>query len=254
MHYSFGQFLSLIGSLGLFLFGMKLMSESLQKVAGDRMRNILAAMTSNRFKSILTGMLITMVIQSSSATTVMVVSFVNAGLISLVQSIGVIMGANIGTTATAWLISLLGFKFSISVIALPLVGVGFPFIFSKNVNRKSWGELIVGFAILFLGLDYLKDSVPNISENPQLLEFFQNYTSQGFFSVLLFIGIGTILTMIIQSSSATMALIWISTTFPSTMNPPTNCCGAAIRSGVSRLSRPACEVFWAGSSRRSSTT
>ena len=182
------------------------MSESLQKVAGDRMRNILAAMTSNRFKSILTGMLITMVIQSSSATTVMVVSFVNAGLISLVQSIGVIMGANIGTTATAWLISLLGFKFSISVIALPLVGVGFPFIFSKNVNRKSWGELIVGFAILFLGLDYLKDSVPNISENPQLLEFFQNYTSQGFFSVLLFIGIGTILTMIIQSSSATMAL------------------------------------------------
>jgi len=185
---------------------MKLMSESLQKVAGDRMRNILAAMTSNRFKSILTGMLITMVIQSSSATTVMVVSFVNAGLISLVQSIGVIMGANIGTTATAWLISLLGFKFSISVIALPLVGVGFPFIFSKNVNRKSWGELIVGFAILFLGLDYLKDSVPNISENPQLLEFFQNYTSQGFFSVLLFIGIGTILTMIIQSSSATMAL------------------------------------------------
>ena len=206
MHYSFGQFLSLIGSLGLFLFGMKLMSESLQKVAGDRMRNILAAMTSNRFKSILTGMLITMVIQSSSATTVMVVSFVNAGLISLVQSIGVIMGANIGTTATAWLISLLGFKFSISAIALPLVGVGFPFLFSKNVNRKSWGELIVGFAILFLGLDYLKDSVPNISENPQVLEFFQNYTSQGFFSVLLFIGIGTILTMIIQSSSATMAL------------------------------------------------
>jgi phosphate:Na+ symporter len=206
MNYGILQLLTLIGSLGLFLFGMKMLSESLQKVAGDKMRNILAAMTSNRFKGILTGLLVTMVVQSSSATTVMVVSFVNAGLLSLVQSIGVIMGANIGTTFTAWMISLLGFKFSISAISLPLIGIGFPLVFSKSVSRKSWGELAVGFALLFLGLDFLKNSVPNISEQPEILEFLQYYTSHGFFSLLIFIAIGTVLTVVIQSSSATMAL------------------------------------------------
>ncbi len=206
MNYGILQFLSLIGSLGLFLFGMKMLSESLQKVAGDKMRNILAAMTSNRLKGILTGLLVTMVVQSSSATTVMVVSFVNAGLLSLVQSIGVIMGANIGTTFTAWMISLLGFKFSISAISLPLIGIGFPLVFSKSVTRKSWGELAVGFALLFLGLDFLKNSVPNISEQPEILEFLQYYTNHGFFSLLIFVAIGTLLTVVIQSSSATMAL------------------------------------------------
>jgi phosphate:Na+ symporter len=206
MSYSLLQFLTLVGSLGLFLFGMKMMSESLQKVAGDRMRTILAAMTSNRFKGILTGLVVTAVVQSSSATTVMLVSFVNAGLISLSQSIGVIMGANIGTTFTAWLISLLGFKFSISIISLPLIGLGFPLVFSKNNNRKSWGELMVGFAILFLGLDFLKGSVPNISESPEILAFLANYTDLGLWSTLMFIAIGTILTVVIQSSSATMAL------------------------------------------------
>jgi phosphate:Na+ symporter len=185
---------------------MKMLSESLQKVAGDKMRNILAAMTSNRLKGILTGLLVTMVVQSSSATTVMVVSFVNAGLLSLVQSIGVIMGANIGTTFTAWMISLLGFKFSISAISLPLIGIGFPLVFSKSVTRKSWGELAVGFALLFLGLDFLKNSVPNISEQPEILEFLQYYTNHGFFSLLIFVAIGTLLTVVIQSSSATMAL------------------------------------------------
>lgn len=200
------QFLTLVGSLGLFLFGMKMLSESLQKVAGDRMRNILAAMTSNRVKGILTGLLVTMVVQSSSATTVMVVSFVNAGLLSLVQSIGVIMGANIGTTFTAWMITLLGFKFSISAIALPLIGIGFPLIFSKNNTRRSWGELAVGFSLLFLGLDFLKNSVPNISEQPEILSFLSGYTSLGFFSLILFVAIGTLLTVVIQSSSATMAL------------------------------------------------
>ncbi|MDD2196396.1 MAG: Na/Pi cotransporter family protein [Bacteroidales bacterium] len=206
MDFSLLQVLKLVGSLGLFLFGMKMLSESLQKVAGDRMRNILAAMTSNRFKGILTGIAVTAVVQSSSATTVMLVSFVNAGLISLTQSIGVIMGANIGTTVTAWMISLLGFKFSISTIALPIIGLGFPLVFSKNNTRKSWGELLVGFALLFLGLSFLKDSVPDISNSPEILSFLSKYTDQGIFSMLLFIGIGTILTVVIQSSSATMAL------------------------------------------------
>jgi phosphate:Na+ symporter len=206
MEFGILQFLTLVGSLGLFLFGMKLLSESLQKVAGDKMRNILSAMTSNRAKGILTGLLITAVVQSSSATTVMVVSFVNAGLLSLMQSVGVIMGANIGTTFTAWMITLLGFKFQISLIALPLIGLGFPLIFSKKIIRRSWGELIVGFALLFLGLDFLKGSVPNISQEPEILSFLANYTNLGFFSLLLFVGIGTLLTVVIQSSSATMAL------------------------------------------------
>jgi len=206
MKYSILSLLTLIGSLGLFLYGMKLMSEALQKVAGDKMRSILSAMTSNRLKGVLTGFLITAIIQSSSATTVMIVSFVNAGLLTLVESIGVIMGANIGTTVTAWLISILGFKIDISTIALPLVALGFPLILSKNNNRKSWGELVVGFSILFIGLSFLKDSVPDIKSNPNILEFLSSYTESGFWSVLLFLGIGTILTMIIQSSSAVMAL------------------------------------------------
>lgn len=206
MNYGLLDFLTLVGSLGLFLFGMKMMSESLQKVAGDKMRNILAAMTSNRFKGILTGMLVTMVVQSSSATTVMVVSFVNAGLLNLVQSIGVIMGANIGTTFTAWLISLLGFKFQISALALPLIGLSFPLLFSRNKKRQSWGELVIGFSLLFMGLDFLKSSVPNIGENPEILSFLSSYTNLGMGSVAIFIVIGTLLTVIIQSSSATMAL------------------------------------------------
>ena len=206
MNYGLLDFLTLVGSLGLFLFGMKMMSESLQKVAGDKMRNILAAMTSNRFKGILTGMLVTMVVQSSSATTVMVVSFVNAGLLNLVQSIGVIMGANIGTTFTAWLISLLGFKFQISALALPLIGLSFPLLFSKNKKRQSWGELVIGFSLLFMGLDFLKSSVPNIGENPEILSFLSSYSNLGMGSVAIFIVIGTLLTVVIQSSSATMAL------------------------------------------------
>lgn len=206
MKYGIVEILNLVGSLGLFLYGMKLMSEALQKVAGERMRNVLAAMTANRFTRILTGALVTTVIQSSSATTVMVVSFVNAGLLSLVQSVGVIMGANIGTTFTAWLISLLGFKFSISSLAIPLIGFGIPFFFSKNSIRKSWGEFLVGFSLLFLGLDFLKGAVPNIGQHPDMLAFLSQYTGMGIGSVILFVLIGTLLTIIIQSSSATMAL------------------------------------------------
>ena len=206
MNYSLFDFLKLIGSLGVFLFGMKLMSEALQKVAGTRMRNILSAMTSNRFKGVMTGILITTIIQSSSATTVMVVSFVNAGLLNLVESIGVIMGANVGTTATAWLISILGFKVSMAQISLPLIGLSLPLLFSNKRSRKSWGELIIGFGLLFIGLDFLKDSMPNIQENPEIFTFLKEYTNMGYASYFLFLLIGTALTILIQSSSATMAL------------------------------------------------
>lgn len=202
----FWDTITLVGALGLFLFGMKLMSEALQKVAGSKMRHILGAMTNNRFKGALTGVLVTTTIQSSSATTVMVVSFVNAGLLSLTGAVAVIMGANIGTTVTAWIISLLGFKVSLSFLSLPLIGLSFPLFFSKNGLRKSWGEFIIGFAILFIGLQFLKESVPDIRSNPDALSFLSTYTNLGFLSVLLFVLIGTILTVIIQSSSATMAL------------------------------------------------
>lgn len=206
MEYGIFEILTLLGSLGIFLFGMKLMSESLQKVAGEKMRGILAAMTSTRLKGIFTGFLITAVIQSSSATTVMLVSFVNAGLISLVESIGVIMGANIGTTVTAWLISILGFKVDMSTLVIPLIGVGFPLLFSKNAKRKSWGELVVGFALIFIGLQYLKDAVPDIKSNPEVFSFLGNYADMGYLSLIIFLFVGTVLTVVIQSSSATVAL------------------------------------------------
>ena len=200
------KILTLLGSLGLFLYGMTLMSEALQKVAGDKLRNILAAMTSNSLSRILTGLFITAVIQSSSATTVMVVSFVNAGLLSLVQSIGVIMGANIGTTFTAWLISLLGFKADIAILAIPLIAFGFAFMMCKSKKKKSIGELIIGFSLLFLGLSFLKSSVPDLQNTPEVLEFLKQWTNYGYGSIFMFVGIGTILTIVLQSSSATMAL------------------------------------------------
>jgi len=211
MEYGFADILQLIGSLGLFLFGMKVMSDALIKLAGNKMRSILATMASNRFLGIATGFLITSVIQSSSATTLMVVSFSNASLLTLPEAISVIMGANIGTTITAWLITILGFKVSMSAIALPLVGVGFLFTFSKKESSKNWGEFIIGFAILFIGLQFLKEAMPNIDDNPQILEFLTGYTDAGFWSVLLFLLIGTFLTLIIQSSSATMALTLLMT-------------------------------------------
>ena len=198
--------LTLAGALGLFLFGMKIMSEGLQKLAGDKMRNILAAMTSTPLTRIFTGLLITAVIQSSSATTVMIVSFVNAGLLTLTQSIGVIMGANIGTTLTAWIISLLGFKADISLLALPIIGIGFPLMMLKGDNKKNIGEFIVGFAILFIGLGFLKDAGSELGQNPGVLSFLQGFADSGYLSILLFVLIGSVLTVIIQSSSATMAL------------------------------------------------
>ena len=209
MEYSFYYFLKLIGSLGLFLYGMKIMSEGLQKVAGDRLRSILTAMTTNRVTGVLTGVLITALIQSSSATTVMVVSFVNAGLLTLAESISVIMGANIGTTVTAWIISIFGFKVDMSAFALPLLAFALPLIFSNKSNRKSIGEFIFGFSFLFMGLSFLKNNAPDLNANPDMLAFVQNYTDMGFFSVLLFLFIGTILTMIVQASAATMAITLI---------------------------------------------
>ena len=193
----------------MFLYGMNLMSSGLQKAAGDRLRGFLSAMTSNPFKRVMTGVGITALIQSSSATTVMVVSFVNAGLLTLVQAIGVIMGANIGTTITAWMVSLLGFKADISILAVPLILLGFLLSNSKKDKNKNLGELVVGFSLLFLGLSFMKDSVPDLRQTPEVLEFVKQWSGYGFSSVLIFLGIGTVLTLILQSSSATMAITLI---------------------------------------------
>ncbi len=206
MEFGFLGFLNLIGSLGFFIYGMKVMSEGIQKVAGTKMRQILRSMTSNRFKGVLTGFALTALVQSSSATTVLVVSFVNAGLLALVESIGVIMGANIGTTITAWLISIIGFKVKIANYALPIIAIGFPLLFMSKSKTKSWAEVLIGFALLFIGLSYLKDAVPDLRANPEILEFLSQYTDLGFLSTLLFVGIGTLLTVTVQSSSAAMAL------------------------------------------------
>ena len=203
------QIFTLIGALGMFLYGMNLMSAGLQKAAGDKLRRFLEAMTSNRFKSVTTGLTITSIIQSSSATTVMVVGFVNAGLLALNQAIGVIMGANIGTTITAWLISLLGFKADISILAVPLMALGFVLSIAKNEKYRNISECIIGFSLIFLGLSMMKESVPDLRQTPEVLSFIQGWTQYGFGSVLIFLVFGTILTLVLQSSSATMALTLI---------------------------------------------
>jgi len=206
MSYSIFDFIKLLGSLALFLYGMKMMSEGIQKLAGERMRSILGGMTRNRFFGIMTGLLITSVVQSSSATTVMTVSFVNAGLLGLSQAFSVIMGANIGTTTTAWLISLLGFKVHIAVISLPLIGLVFPLMFSKRASLNYTAESFIGFALLFMGLDFLKNSVPDLKTNPEMFSFLQGFTDMGYGSVFIFLALGSVLTIVMQSSSATMAL------------------------------------------------
>lgn len=203
------QIFTLLGALGMFLIGMNMMSSGLQKAAGERLRGFLSAMTSNPFKGVLTGLGITSVIQSSSATTVMVVSFVNAGLLTLTQAIGVIMGANIGTTVTAWMVAWLGFKADISILAVPMMLFGFLFSNSKKDQRKNIGELIIGFSLLFLGLSFMKESVPDLRQTPEVLQFVTTWSSYGFGSVLLFLVFGTVLTLVLQSSSATMAITLI---------------------------------------------
>lgn len=209
MSYSLLDFLGLLGAVGLFLYGMKVMSEGLQKAAGDRLRNILSAMTRNRFTGTVTGFFITALIQSSSASTVMVVSFVNAGLMTLAQSMAVIMGANVGTTFTAWIIALFGFKVDISAFALPLIGLAVPLLFSSKSKTKSIGEFTIGFAFLFMGLDMISNYVPDLQSNPEMFAFLQKYASMGFGSVLIFTLVGLLVTMIIQSSAATFAITLI---------------------------------------------
>ena len=209
MEYSFLDFLGLIGAVGLFLYGMKVMSEGLQKAAGDRLRNILSAMTRNRFTGMLTGCAITALNQSSSASTVMVVSFVNAGLMTLAQSMAVIMGANVGTTFTAWIIALFGFKVNISMFVLPLIGLAAILLFSNKSKTKSIGEFLIGFSFLFMGLDMISQYVPDLQNNPEMFAYLRQYASLGIGSILIFTLVGLVLTMIIQSSAATFAITLI---------------------------------------------
>ncbi len=197
---------SLVGSLALFLFGMKTMSEGLEKFAGDRLRSILAAMTKNRVMGVLTGILITALIQSSSATTVMVVSFVNAGLMTLGQSIGVIMGANIGTTVTAWIISAVGFKVNIAAFAIPMLAIGMPLIFSSKGNRKSIGEFVFGFSFLFMGLSFLQEAATAMNIGDMVAGMLAHVPQDSFLTILLFVVVGALVTMIVQASAATMAI------------------------------------------------
>lgn len=210
MDYSFLDFLSLLGAVGLFLYGMKVMSEGLQKAAGDRLRNILSVMTRNRFSGLLTGIGITALIQSSSASTVMVVSFVNAGLMTLGQSMAVIMGANVGTTFTAWVISLFGFKVNVGVVVLPLIALAAVLLlFVKKGKWKNVGEFIIGFSFLFMGLGMISNYVPDLQSNPEVFASLKHYASLGIWSIVIFLLVGLVVTAIIQSSAATFAIVLI---------------------------------------------
>jgi phosphate:Na+ symporter len=203
----FVTILSVAGSLGLFLYGMKLLSEGLQKTAGDKLKNILKMMTKNRFVAVLTGILITVLVQSSSATTVMVVSFVNAGLMTLVESIGVIFGANIGTTFTGWIVAILGFKMDISLLALASIGISAPMLFSKKGKTREKADVFLGFGILFLGLHFMQTSIPDLSGNMKVLNWLSKFNNDNLFNILLFVLIGTCITVIVQSSAATMVMV-----------------------------------------------
>lgn len=206
MAYTFWDFLQLIGALGIFIYGMKVFSDGLQKVAGNKLRTILKGMTSTRFRGILTGFTTTSIVQSSSTTTVMVVSFVNAGLITFLESTGVIMGANIGTTVTSWIISIFGFKMQITPVAMIMIGVFFPFLFFGREKLRNLAEAMIGFGILFIGLDFIKNGVPNIQQNPEMFQFLNQFTEFGFISIVIFVIVGTLLTLLTQSSSAAMAI------------------------------------------------
>ncbi len=209
MDYSIVAFLALLGSVCLFLYGMKIMSEGLQKTAGSRLRSILAWMTKNRFLAVVTGVVITALIQSSSASVSMVVSFVNAGLMPLEQSLAVSFGAALGTTFTEWIIAIFGFKVKMSAFLLPLLAFAVPMLFIKRNNYKNIGELLIGFAFLFMGLDAISANVPDLSQSPEIFSSLQQYTSMGFWSILIFTLVGWIVTMLIQSSAATFAIVLI---------------------------------------------
>lgn len=206
MNFGFFDLIEALGALGFFIYGMKVMSEGIQKAAGDQLKQVLNTMTKNRFLGVLSGFLITLLVQSSSATTVMTVSFVNAGLLSLLQSAGIVMGANIGTTVTAWMVSFFGFKVNIAVMSLPIIAVALPMLFIRKSNYRFWAEFLIGFALLFLGLKFLKDSVPEIDQHPEMLEFLRSFADLGYLSYIIFVLIGTLLTIIVQSSSASMTI------------------------------------------------
>jgi phosphate:Na+ symporter len=217
-----GTTFEILGSLGMFLFGMKVMSEALQKLSGDKLRALMRTVTSTRGAAIFSGFVVTCLVQSSSASTVMMVSFVNAGLLTLREAIGMIMGANLGTTTTFWLVSFLGFQFNLSKIALPILGVALPLIFLRKSKVRDVGEFIMGFGILFIGLVFLKDSVPDIRDNPEALAFIQHYTGRGLFSILFFFAFGTLLTIMVQSSSVAGA-ITITMAYKGWIDYPTAC-------------------------------
>ncbi len=203
------QILTLLGGMSMFLYGMTMMSGGLQKAAGEKLRSFLTSMTSTRFKGILTGIVITALIQSSSGTTVMIVSMVNAGLLGLGNAIGVIMGANIGTTVTSWLITLFGFSYNIALFAVPFIALGFWLTTMKSSRERSIGEFVIGFALLLIGLATMKDSVPDLNQYPETLAFVKGLTSYGFGSIVIFTLIGALVTVILQASSAAMALTMV---------------------------------------------
>lgn len=204
-------FLKLIGSLALLMYGMKTMSEALQKLTGGHLRHILGAMTTNRFTGLLTGTFVTASVQSSTATTVMTVSFVNAGLLTLGQAISVIMGANIGTTVTAWIMSIFGFQIDMNNLIFPLFALAVPLIFSNKSQKKSFGEFIFGFSFMFLGLTTLRENAMHmdLEHNAAIISFITSCKEWGFFSILSFLLIGGIITMCAQSSAAVMAITLI---------------------------------------------
>jgi phosphate:Na+ symporter len=213
---------TLVGGLGLFLFGMKVLSESLQMATGERLRVILWKVTNNRIFGLLTGFLITGIIQSSSATTVMLVSFVNAGLINLSQSVGIILGANIGTTVTGWIVALLGFKVKISSFALPAIAIGFFVRFLRKEKLTYWGDVLLGFGILFLGLNIMNEGVRDLKGSATVMDFMASYHATDIESTIVVVLIGSAVTMIVQSSSATMAMT-MALAFNGLIDFPTAC-------------------------------
>jgi len=205
MEFGLSNILQILGSLAFFIFGMKMMSEGIQRAAGNQLRSILHKMTRNRFTGVLTGFFTTALVQSSSATTVMTVSFVNAGLVTLTQSVGIMMGANIGTTVTAWIISMVG-QVDLGVLSIPLFALAVPLIFLNRGTSKYWGEFIVGFGILFLSINFLQGAIPSFGDNPEMLRSLEKYTNYGILSRILFVFVGSIIAVILQSSTAAMAI------------------------------------------------
>ncbi len=206
MNFGILNVFQILGAVGIFIYGMKLMSESIQRAAGSQFRNTLNHITKNKWVGFLIGFVLTGVIQSSSATTVMTVSFVNAGLLTALESVGLVMGANVGTTVTGWLVSFFGFKVSLAEYAVPLFAIGVPLLFNSKGKTKYWGEFIIGFACIFLGLGFLREAVPAFNENTILFEWLREYAHDGLLSRVFFVLVGVVITIMVQSSSVAMAI------------------------------------------------